>query len=157
MEVKIIFANGTSVISDIIRWCTDEPISHVALLLDDKWVVHSNLRGVNLEHIDHFKKSYSIYSITPPVTPTIDVDKELVNSSFKYYDIFAIMWLGLRYVLKKATGLKIPKVNLWQVTGLFLCTEWVSFIMQGKEDSTITPFQLYTKYVKGRSSNVMGD
>ena len=146
LPVKILFCKGKSLFSKLIRFFTGEPASHVALLVDDMWVVHSNMRGVHIESISSFIRKSEIIGKTDNIPTKLDLMEELATNSFHFYDIPAILWLGGRYLLKKIFGWKIPKVNLWQTTGLFLCTEWVTKILEGEEDSTITPYQLLLKY-----------
>lgn len=146
MSVQVLFCSSGSVLSEAIKYFTEEPVSHVALLVDKKWVVHSNLRGVHVQIYSNFLKTYDIYAMTDPVPTDTPIELLLAENSFKGYDVLAILYLGLRFFLKKVLKFRLPKVNLWQSTGMYMCTEWVSFVLEGSEDSTITPYGLYKKY-----------
>jgi hypothetical protein len=61
------------------------------------------------------------------------------------YDYPALIHLGIRYYLKAKLGIPIPKVNLWQISGMWTCTEFASKVILGEVDSMITPWQLYIK------------
>ena len=146
MQVRALFCKSNSIVSKAIMKATGEPVSHVALLVDKHWVVHSNLRGVHVQYYTHFLQSYDVVACTFVLETSLPVQKALTSKSFKGYDLFALAWLGLRYLLKMLFGWRIPKANLWQVTGMYLCTEWVSYVLEGEEDSTTTPFQLLRRY-----------
>jgi hypothetical protein len=70
--------------------------------------------------------------------------EKVINLLAKYdgnfYDFGALFYLGLRSLFPF-----LPKANLWQTTGMFLCTEWITEVVDGKENSMITPHQLYLK------------
>jgi len=54
------------------------------------------------------------------------------------YDYGAFLYIGLKCLLPF-----LPKINLWQTTGMFLCTEWVQEVLGREIDSMITPYKLY--------------
>jgi hypothetical protein len=69
--------------------------------------------------------------------------KVLEDTEGRSYDYTGLLYLGLRYYAKRYLGVSLPKVNLWQISGMFTCTEFVTKVLSGKEDSLITPYQLF--------------
>ena len=53
------------------------------------------------------------------------------------YDFGALFYLAARRVCPW-----LPKKNLWQCSGMFLCTEWVTRYLDGAEDSMKTTVDL---------------
>lgn len=137
--MDIIFTRNNTILSRLIRKVTGEPVSHCALDFAG-WIIHSNLYGARVDLPQEFDKHNDIvYRVTVP----FDLDKlvhTLVGSTGSRYDFGALLYAGLRCVLPF-----LPKQNLWQCTGMFLCTEFVTSILYNTEDSEITPYQLYQR------------
>jgi hypothetical protein len=89
-----------------------------------------------------FRSCEVIYIIDIPY----DLDK--LWKTFADYDQKPYDFLGLLYLACRCIFPFLPKANLWQHTGMFLCTEWVTEVLSGTEDSTITPYQLYKRLSK---------
>ena len=147
--MKILFTTGNNLLSWIIRKITREECSHVVMQFGEL-VVHSDLLGVRVERLDKFMERTRIIH-------SLDWDDSL-NTHLLYhvltkhlgkgYDIGAFIYLGLRLMCRC-----FPKVNLWQTSGMFLCTEFVTEVISQEEDSMITPCKLYEK-LKKELSNV---
>lgn len=137
--MRILFTENDSILSKLIRLVTEEPVSHCALECGG-WVIHSNLLGVHVELSQTFcKNSTVLYSLD------IDLDiNKIMSALSRYegsrYDLGAMLYLGLRCIFPF-----LPKKNLWQSSGMFLCTEWITEVLDGNEDSLITPYKLYVK------------
>lgn len=148
--MKILFCRGSSILSHTICGVTGDDISHCALEFPDLGIiVHSNLLGINLEWSGYFRKHTTIVH---EVKYTIDSLQNELNLSTmldqyenSWYDIGALLFVGISLVLKHYLHIPMPKKNLWQTTGMFLCTEWITKYIDGKEDSMITPRQLYER------------
>lgn len=149
--MQILFTKSQSVLSKAIRDITKEPVSHVALQFG--WfVVHSNLLGLHIETADTFKKhSEVVYNLAPAKD---DESKDLIKlnnllEQFEgsWYDFGGLIFLGIVLFLKARIKISLPKVNLWQSSSMFLCTEWVTEYLDGMPDSMITPYKLYLKLV----------
>lgn len=124
----------------MIRKRTGEPCSHAALECDG-WVVHSNLFGVRVDRLEEFTKHCNIlYSVPVPLSTGTILCKYLTHLD-SGYDFGALFYLFLRSI--PLCGKLLPKKNLWKSSGMFLCTEWVTAVLTGKQDSMITPYQLY--------------
>jgi hypothetical protein len=144
--MRILFTRSNSLLSRLIRKVTGEPVSHCALECSG-WVIHSNLRGLHVELPQTFlRKSEIVYSVEIPYDMGL-VMHALSKYEGKGYDIGALLYLGLRSLLPF-----LPKKNLWQSTGLFLCTEWVTQVLSGREDHMITPYGLYKRLSNSNSN-----
>jgi hypothetical protein len=104
------------------------------------FVIHSNLLGVHVESLETFSSKVDILGIVPVSVPESSVRAALRKFEGAPYDIGAMLYLGLRYLIPA-----LPKKNLWQTSGLFLCTELVTQLIGPDEDHLITPYQLYLR------------
>ena len=145
--MRILFTKSGSPLSRAIMAVTKEPVSHCALECAG-WIIHANLYGVHVELPQTFQShSQIVYTVDIP----LDIDRVmnvLAKNELKYYDLGAILYLALRYWLPC-----LPKKNLWQSSNMFLCTEWVTEVIDGKADSMITPYQLYLKLKEKETAN----
>lgn len=143
----IIFTRSNNPISKAILFLTKEPMSHVAIEIGD-FIIQSNLKGTNLVSKEKFHGE-----IVAKLPISICYMNSVLGLLEKraMYDYPALLYLGLRYTCKRLFGWSIPKANLWSISGIYTCTEFVTFVLSAKEDSLITPYQLYLKL--GGSSN----
>lgn len=133
----MLFTRGTSPLSMIIRHLTGEPVSHCAILSQGV-VVHFNLRGLQLESLEAFEKHAEIvYRVEVPNALLFDV---VYAHWGKWYDFGGLLYSGLRCLLPF-----LPKANLWQTSGMFLCTEFVQDVVNEEQDHMITPYKLYLR------------
>ena len=141
--MQILFTRSSSILSRIICKMTGEPVSHCAVSGGD-YVMHSNLYGVHIEPLAKFLGSTTIvFSIDLPADP--DKMIRLIRSEeHKPYDYGGLLYCGLRLLFPI-----LPKKNLWQTTGMYMCTEWVQEALgTEKIDSMITPYQLYLQLLQ---------
>lgn len=140
--MRLLFTKSGSLLSRAIRWLTKEPISHCAIEFGG-YVAHSNLLGVHIELKETFEAhSTVVFAIGIEDSP-MRLHMALEKADQHPYDFGALLYLGLRCLCPW-----LPKANLWQTTGMYLCTEWVTEVLYGEADSTITPFQLYERLNK---------
>lgn len=154
--MKILFTvNPTSTVSKLILKLTKEPVSHTAILLDG-YVYHSNYKGVNkIKYEDFLKVNEMVFSISPVEASVDEATTKALVEKFpllegSIYDLPAILYIGARYILREYLGMRLPKKNLWQVSGMYLCTEFVSDIVDSKVNSNITPYKLYLQLVDSK-------
>ncbi len=137
--MRILFTKSDSILSKVIRAVTKEPVSHCAIECSG-WIIHSNLYGVHVELPQNFlNHSEIMYSVEIPFDPN-KVMATLAKDEFKFWDIGAALYIGLRCWLPF-----LPKKNLWQSSDMYLCTEWVMDALEEVPDPMITPYQLYLK------------
>ena len=150
MPMKLVFTISNSFVSRAITYLTEEPVSHVAIELDSV-VVHSSLWGPEIVTKENFySKRHLIHTIDlPQELDAIRVLAHITKYDNRLYDYTGLLYLGLRYFAKKYLKLDLPKVNLWQISGMYTCTEFASELVWGYEDSLITPHKLYLKLKEG--------
>lgn len=137
---NIHFTKSNKIGSRIIRKVTGEDVSH-CVLEKNGIVLHSTFTGVEIVPLRVFKEENTIlYTISGTKT-----DVKFAEVIDKYwgakYDFFALLGLGIRLLWPRL----MPKRNLWQVSGMFLCTEFVTSVLGGRENSEITPYKLYLR------------
>lgn len=151
--MKILWTKSDKILSVLIRKATKEPVSH-CVIETHGMVIHSNLYGLHIEDALYFKKHCEV--IFELELPPSDLDEAKLHATLsKYegrmYDFGALLFAGAALVLRNYFKIPLPKSNLWQSTGMFLCTEWVSKYLDGKENSMITPYGLYLKLLASQS------
>lgn len=142
----LLFTKSKFWFSDLICKVTEEPVSHVSIYDSTEEVVyHSTFTGVTRVPATTFFEQQEKIIYYPA-----DIDPEQLYKKFdRYkrscYDIGALLFLGLCFMVRRYLRIPLPKQNLWQATGMFLCTEWVSQVLLDRELSMITPWKLYQK------------
>lgn len=144
--MKILFTRGSSPLSNEICKMTGEDVSHCVLQVG-YFIIHSNLLGLHIDWAPNFLRKNTVKYVLEKESDSDKsrLDKLLEEYEHKMYDVGALMFLWLTFVLRAKLSLPLPKSNLWQTTGMFLCTEWISKYADGKEDSMITPYKLYLR------------
>jgi len=139
--MEVLFARSTKIGSILIQEVTKEDCSHCAILDSSiSMVVHSSFGGVARLPLKDFLAGHTIVH-------RVRLGIELNEAKIPFgasYDYAAFLYLGLKFLLMQI-GIKLPKVNLLNISGAFICTELVSLEVLGAVDSTITPHQLYEK------------
>lgn len=136
--MHILFTRNSSFLSRLIRYLTKEEVSH-CVIEQGGVVFHSNLLGgVHLETGTHFhRKNETVYSLEAGAGVG-KIEAALERYELSGYDFGGLFYLGLRCVLPF-----LPKANLWQSSGMMLCTEWVQEALGQKPDPSLTPYKLY--------------
>ena len=138
--MEILFTTTEYPTSKLIRKLTGEDVSHCAIKVGE-FVIHSNFFGVIIEPYFKFVKTNKIlYSVQMP-TDQRTLRLALIRNYGKMYDYGAFFYIGFRLLFPKL----LPKKNLWQNTGMFICTEFITDTLDQEEDSMITPYQLYLR------------
>ncbi len=143
----ILFTTSNYPTSWLIRKLTKEDCSHCALYLPAvNKIIHMNFLGFRVESPQDFTKHNRIlHHVDIPKYKDLPLEYFKDKYGKSKYDIKALLFAGIRVLCKKA-GISLPKVNLWQTTGMFMCTEFVTDVLTGgQEDSLVTPHQLYEK------------
>lgn len=148
--MRILGTRKDCCISKLICELTEEPISHVALEFPAVgYIIHSNMMGVHRVDSNKFRRENRVIATATPYVETADeageieeVSKILEKWGKAKYDRGAFVFLGICLWLRRHFNIPLPKSNLWQTTGMFLCTEFVSNKINQKENSMMTPWQL---------------
>lgn len=152
MYIRYIFSHNDQLGSRLISWGTwkfdstvqsnisrDYVPSHVAVLLDNQFVIESTmLSGVRIIPYSAWKKiNIELYSV-PDINRTSEfVEDHLMSIWGKRYD-----WLGITFFALKLLFKRLPKENKWQNSKTFFCTEFAGRL-SGKNYSSTTPAGLY--------------
>ncbi len=139
--VEILFTTTSRLASRLIRAVTNEPMSHCAIRIGDT-VLHSTFRGTTFQDKELFYKENCILATIQIPDSVLDLDN--IVPSRHYYDFGAFFYLGIKLLLSRIK-INLPKKNLWQSTGMYLCTEFITNMLNSEENSTITPYKLYLK------------
>lgn len=138
--MKLLWTASDSMLSKAIRGVTGEDCSHVAIQ-DGNWIIHSNLRGVNVDYAPAFLEHARVqHSIEVPGTLLYP---SLTDKAHSWYDIGALLFSGLALLARHYFRIPLPKSNLWQSSGMYMCTEWVQYVLNLPIDSMITPHGLF--------------
>lgn len=153
--MKLIFTKSKEPLSVLIRWGLREPVSHFAIVLEDKYVFHSNLLGTNLKWFDTFSKHCEVvYSIELPLNKDQeDVLWDNIVNQYDdcYYDFKAFMYFFWRGLLFRCFGKPFPRINPWGDEKSLLCTglgralpvDLFPQLLKVQDFEMISPFQLY--------------
>ena len=158
--MKLIWTASSSPLSQLIRWALKEPVSHFAIVFDDKIVFHSNLLGCHVEWFGTFKKKCTVvyeveYKLPLEVEESI-YQQIISENDKKWYDYRAFAYFAWRALLFMLFKTPFPKVNKWNDGDSFLCTGLISKLPKEHfpglcniTDSEMTsPYQAYLKLKK---------
>jgi hypothetical protein len=143
-DVAILFTTSDRLLSRLIRSLTNSKISHVAVR-HGAYVIHSTTMGPEIISYQAFCKKARVIDEVPVYYDGTVAQLHAAISKYddRMYDYLGLLYLGIRYIGRKWLGLPLPKANLWQVSGMFTCTEFVTVILWGRPNSLITPEQLH--------------
>lgn len=145
--MQVVFTVGKSLLSRAIQHVLDEPVSHVAIISGDA-VVHSNLLGVHVTDLARFHKHATVlFRVNVPENHQ-KLLSALAKADRSMYDFGALLFLALAFLARRYLHIPLPKMNLWQATGMYLCTELVTEVIDGEANSLITPYGLFKRLVR---------
>ena len=134
-SVHYLFSNNSKIGSRIISWGTShlepsikEVPSHVAVLVNEKWVFESTLNtGVRkISYKDWVKINKEVGKIKCKETRTL---KEIISYfrhiHHKKYDYKGLAYFSKCVALNKFFGTSIPKENKWADDSMYFCCEVV--------------------------------
>jgi hypothetical protein len=140
----LLFTKSKFFFSDLICKVTKEPVSHVSIYDPiEQAVYHSSFWGVEKVPIKQFLQVQEQCIFHPVDIEPYRVQEKFSNYRRSNYDIGGLLFLGLSLLARRYLKLPLPKSNLWQATGMFMCTEWVTEVVSDKEQSLVTPWGLY--------------
>lgn len=154
MDTKIhyLFSKNKKIGSKLISWGTkhqhklDETPSHVALLVNERWVFESVLEsGVR---VLTYKKWLSINQELVKIPchegtmPFEHVKQEYKKIKDKKYDWLGVIYLGYRVFLNKLFNAPIPNKNKWENKDKYFCCEAISQLTHVPYYAMRTPVDL---------------
>ena len=130
--MKIVWVRSNKLFSKLIMWVLEEPVSHMAIVFDNKIVFHADLMGVRLAWYPTFLKTHQ-------VVEEIDFDLSLQDEEEVYqsiitandgkpYDYGAFAYFTYRGLLRKCFGTPLPEKNPWGSEDRYLCDEMVEVL-----------------------------
>lgn len=157
--MKLIWVSGTLPLSKAIMWLLNEPVSHFAILFDEKIVFHSDLLGVKISWYATFLKTHTVVYEIDHTDASLDLQESTYQSIIsqydgKNYDYGAFLYFTWRGMLKKLFNKPIPAKDPWGSKNGFLCTEMVQTLPDSivpakikADDLSITsPYQLWLMF-----------
>ncbi len=156
--MRIVFTTNNIIGSRIIRWFTQEPVSHIAFVFDNKVVIHSSLFGVELLWFKTFQEHSDIkysHEIILPLEQEEMVWQSLLDAHDDVkYDYLAILYFGYRIALKRLFNIEMPYTNMWQSPLNDMCVELYSRIRRHVstmpdigDTSMLTPYKVWRALV----------
>jgi hypothetical protein len=153
--MKLVWVRGNKLLSKFIMWGLKEPVSHFAIIFDNKIVFHSDLLGVRIMWLPTFLESHEIVFQMDFANATLE-DQEGVYQSIvtkfdgKPYDYKAFIYFGWRGLLWRLFKKPFPAKNAWN-TGGYLCTEMAEVLpdsivpkeIKEKDISMMSPYRLW--------------
>lgn len=130
--MRIISTESPKVLSKLIKYFLKTKSSHIAFIFDEKWVVHSNLIGVNIRLLEPWLKHNKIkvnasirYNLT--LLQEEQIFQSLIEkTSEDDYDYLGFLYFAWRGILYRWFNIPLPKQNAWGKSNAYLCTEMVS-------------------------------
>lgn len=149
--MKIIFTKNKKLGSKFIRWGLEEPVSHVAILFDNGFILHSHINGVEPVWGKTFLESNEVvfslsYRKQKSLNREMKLMGELLNKYDKAeYDLGSLAYFVWRGFLRKFFNKPLPEENKWNNKKAFLCSGWATVLIKNKENDMITPYELYQR------------
>ena len=158
MKIAYLFSKNEKIGSKLIRWASlkeqlrlskDEIPSHVAVLMNEEFVIESVLgKGVRMVPYQKWKQiNQEVHKIpcTTPERSSAEVFRLLGSVWGKPYDWRGILFFGWAFIIMMINNDKrLPKKNPWQRDSHFFCSEFVSRLTND-DYSMITPAKLCDK------------
>src|SRR6266404_761401 len=108
--MTLIWTISSFPLSKFIRWGLDEPVSHFAIMFDNKLIFQSNLLGVHPEGIYQFQKSGSIL-FRIDLKLSLVQEEAVYQNLLKHYEGQAYDYPGFFYFIYRAVLHKLFKVE----------------------------------------------
>lgn len=129
--MKIIEVKSHSILSVLIRWAFNSKGSHILFSFDnDKWVVHSNLIGVNIRLYENYMKKVTIVDSIDYQNLGLEGEEAIFQGLLKEtseqpYDYPGFAYFTWRAMLYKLFKIPLPKKNKWGKAEMHICTEMI--------------------------------
>jgi hypothetical protein len=156
VKVTYLFSRQDKIGSRLISWASskllniDPTPSHIAILLNDKYVFESTLdKGVHISRYEDWK-SYNIelYQLTDTKPYEMYQIKVIYKPMLgKKYDYMGILYFAYRFLLMLVFNIKIPNINRWQRQNSYFCCEAVGKLAEIPYEMR-TPAKMYEELSK---------
>jgi hypothetical protein len=156
--MTLVWTKNSLPLSWLIRRATGEPVSHFAVVFDEKFVIESSLSsGVRLGWIKSFlRRQTVVYRVE--INANLFQEEEVYRSILDSFDGDPYDWRGILYFawrifLLATIGSPLPAKNAWGREGAFLCSEIACVLPEWvvpnrpRPDEMITPYGLFERVV----------
>lgn len=150
--ISVIFSKNKKIGSWVVRagsyWEADVPFnecpSHVAVLVDNRWVVESTV--TDGFRVISYKKWLELNELIGFSDELNNIDYKTVFRQFRSkkgarYDWMGVAYLGWRLALKLIFKRPLPKTNAWHSPDKYFCSEVISKLT-GRNYEMTTPARL---------------
>lgn len=143
VPLSYVFSRNKKIGSRLISWSTaflsqnnKYCPSHVALLINNRWVFESTLEtGVVITTFDKWSKNNEIVAqIKEDPTDYSTIKKHFKSIKNKKYDWLGVCYLGLRIALRRLFKRPIPQTNKWEDPNKYFCCEVVGELLNENFD-----------------------
>lgn len=153
MKISYLFSKNGKIGSLLIQWASSfqsfENVkksripSHVAILVDDQWVIESTFfTGVRIIPVSKWaKKNELLYLVERPPKESKVFLQKATSVWDKPYDWCGILFFTIKFMKLIMTGEELPKENPWQGKNHYFCTELIGKL-ESKDYSMTTPAKL---------------
>jgi hypothetical protein len=111
--------------------------SHVAILVNDRWVHESTLdTGVRVMSYEKWLElNEEVAKVACPIEWEYEDIKNLFRSiQDKKYDWLGVIYLGLWMIPSKLFNVKIPEHNAWENPNKYFCSEVMGYMLNSNYD-----------------------
>jgi hypothetical protein len=136
MKVHYLFSKNNKIGSKLISWGTkqlyntEKTPSHIALLINERWVFESTLfTGVRIITYDRWKdinEEVAKYQCPKDNTEFSTIKNLYREIDQKGYDWLGTCFLGVYLALNKFFGITIPQKNYWENENKYFCCEVIA-------------------------------
>lgn len=158
MKVDLLFSRNKKCGSKLIAWASallvkdlEKVPSHVAVLLDDNFVIEAVLHGgVRMLPFSQWLQINELcYRIPGGEKSSEEVAKEYESCWGKSYDWLGLCFFGLCFIKHLLFGTPFPKENAWQKDDAFFCIEFAAGLSNYKKFDMTTPAKMCSDLLKG--------
>ena len=156
MKVEFLFSRNKKIGSKLIAWASkyenldmDNLPSHMAVLIDETWVIESTLfTGVRIiPYTNWLLKNEELYKIK---CPRDRESKHTLKTAFsvwgKGYDWFGIAYFAYSFLRLMFFKEPLPLKNKWQRNNKYFCTEYAGKLT-GQDFSMYSPARICKEWL----------
>lgn len=153
--MKLLWVKGSAPLSKLIMWGLNEPVSHFAVMFDNKIIFHADLTGMHIQWANTFFKTRKVI-FEMDYAPGLNKEEAMYQGILdaydgKGYDYGAFVYFCWRAALKKFFKIPLPEKNPWGSKDRFLCDEVVQLLpdqicppaMKQRDLSMKSPYQVW--------------
>jgi hypothetical protein len=138
-----VIASSTAHLSSDIK----VPVSHTAVLINDRWVHEATGSGVHISSYDLWKIEHSeVGRVSLQSVEYQQIANKFREIQGKEYDYIGILYIAIR-LLPTFLGFKMPKKNKWESSKKYFCCEVLGFLTN-KYYGMSTPVQIMDDLMK---------